>query len=557
MWNRIQAFFSPPTFPADEDRTRTAWFINVLILSTVPLLVMSQILGLIFGISTLFDPGFYIIAGLSITFSIIWGIMRAGQVILAAYLHIIVAFTGATVSTLTNGVGTQTYASYFIVILISGLLLGLRSVTIFTIASGITVAVLAQSQTIALEAFVVFTFSGVFLWLIISSLQNAVNRARANAADAQHSNQQLLELRDALERRVQERAAALGKRASQLQTISELAQAILQVQNPNEIFSAAVKLISEQFGFYHVGIFLIDRDREFVILQSANTAGGQKMLARGHRLMLGTGVVGFAAQMGKPRIALDVGTDAVFFNNPDLPDTRSEIALPMIASGQTIGVLDVQSTEPGAFTEEDFRALGTLANQMAIAIENARLLTEARASAKQVQEVFNDFVRIEWSRTTARNEQVGFRYNGGRIELLDTPLEHPEIASAVLTGNVVARHANGKDELQTTAAVPVKLRGEVIGILHIESNDPNRRWRDDELSLMEAVAERAAFAMENARLYQDARRRAAKERMIAEATSSISGSLNVENILQATAVELERVLGGSEVLIKFSDKDFS
>jgi GAF domain-containing protein len=316
-------------------------------------------------------------------------------------------------------------------------------------------------------------------------------------------------------------------------------------------------LISEQFGFYHVGIFLIDRDREFVILQSANSAGGQKMLARGHRLLLGTGVVGFAAQMGKPRIALDVGTDAVFFNNPDLPDTRSEIALPMIASGQTIGVLDVQSTEPGAFTEEDFRALGTLANQMAIAIENARLLTEARASAKQVQEVFNDFVRIEWSRTTGRNEQVGFRYNGGRIELLDTPLEYPEIASAVHSGNVVARHANGKDELQTTAAVPVKLRGEVIGILHIESNDPNRRWRDDELSLMEAVAERAAFAMENARLFQDARRRAAKERMIAEATSSISGSLNVENILQATAVELERVLGGSEVLIKFSDKDFS
>jgi GAF domain-containing protein len=103
-------------------------------------------------------------------------------------------------------------------------------------------------------------------------------------------------------------------------------------------------------------------------------------------------------------------------------------------------------------------------------------------------------------------------------------------------------------------AVPVKLRGEVIGILNIESNDPFKKWNSDELSLMEAVAERAALAMENARLFQDARRRAAKERMIAEATSLISGSLNIENILQNTAAELERVLGGSEILIRFSGR---
>jgi GAF domain-containing protein len=104
-------------------------------------------------------------------------------------------------------------------------------------------------------------------------------------------------------------------------------------------------------------------------------------------------------------------------------------------------------------------------------------------------------------------------------------------------------------------AVPVKLRGEVIGILHIESNDPIKEWQEDEVSLVQAVAERAAFAMENARLFQDARRRAAKERLISEATSRISGALNIENILHITAEELERVLGGSEVLIQFQSKD--
>lgn len=555
MWRKILTFFAPPKFIDDPEKTQKAGFINVMILVTVPLLVITQFLGLVLGTSQLFDAGFYIIAGLSLLFIIIWLVMRAGQVSIAANIYAIIAWLGSTASTLSNGVNTQTYASYFIVILIAGLLVGLRAVVLFTVLSGLTVAFIAQTTNIALEAITLFTFAGIFLSLIITSLQNAVNNARANADDLQHSNRQLLELRDALETRVQERTAALGKRAGQLQIISELAQTILQVQNPNEIFSAAVKLVSERFGFYHVGIFLVDREREFAILQAANSAGGQKMLARGHRLMLGTGVVGFAAQTGKPRLALDVGADVVFFNNPDLPDTRSEIALPMIASNQTIGVLDVQSTEPGAFSEEDYRVLGTLANQLAIAIENARLLTEARASAKQVQEVFNDFVHTEWSRTVKKTEQAGFRYSAGRIELLESQLENPEIASAVNTGNLISHTANGTSAAPATAAIPVKLRGEIIGVLYLEANDPNRKWKDDELSLMEAVAERAAFAMENARLFQDARRRAAKERMIAEATSSISGSLNVENILQATAVELERVLGGSEVLIRFDNKD--
>lgn len=364
-----------------------------------------------------------------------------------------------------------------------------------------------------------------------------------------------------LEERVKERTAKLersnqitSRHASQLQTIAELAQSIAQVQNPNEIFSTASKLISERFGYYHVGIFLIDRDRENAVLQAANSEGGKKLLERGHRLKLGTGVVGFAAQTGKPRLALNVGEDAVFFNNPDLPNTRSEVALPLIYGERLIGVLDVQSMEPGAFAEEDFQVLGTLANQLAIAIENARLLSEARASARQVQEVFNEFVRTQWTRTGERMDYAGYRYNSGRIEILEAPKDG-EVDPKVDSNNLTANSARPSEPMRGKVNVPVRLRGEVIGMLNIESNDPTRSWRPDEISLMEAVAERAALALENARLFQDARRRAAKERMIAEATSHISSSMNIENILEATAAELERVLGGSEVLIRFAGKD--
>jgi GAF domain-containing protein len=304
---------------------------------------------------------------------------------------------------------------------------------------------------------------------------------------------------------------------------------------------------------------LVDPAREYSILQAANSEGGERMLQRGHRLKMGVGVVGFCAETGQPRIALDVGADAVFFNNPDLPATHSEAALPLKTQGETIGVLDVQSTETGAFSAEDLEVLTALANQVSIALENARLITEARAAYQQVQQVYNEFTRTEWSRTLSRTDKGGFRYRLGRIEMLENGVETPEVSTAVRYGEITADQSGGSPEnvKRSAIAVPVKLRGEVIGVLQIESDNPLRQWQDDEVSLVQAVAERAAFAMENARLFQEARKRAAKERLISQATTRISSAFNVENILQTTAEELGRVLGGSEISVQFQSKDSS
>ncbi len=393
-----------------------------------------------------------------------------------------------------------------------------------------------------------------FVLIALSSFRNIIEKDRLD--EVRIINRELEDLTANLENRVNERTTELeqvtrqtARRAAQLQAITELSETIAQLQQLGEVFPAATRLINERFGFYHVGIFLVDSNHEFAILQAANSEGGQRMLARGHRLKLGTGVVGFSAQTGQPRIALDVGVDAVFFNNPDLPNTRSEAALPMKSHNETIGVLDVQSTEPNAFSNEDLQVLTTLANQVSIALENARLLTETRAALTQVQEVYNEFTRAEWSRTTSQAEQPGFRYKGGRIEILEEQLTISEVVSAARNGEIT----DGNME-RSAVAIPVKLRGEVIGVLHIASNDPTKKWLPDEVGLVEAVAERAAFAMENARLFQDARRRAAKESRISEASARISGATNIENILQTTADELQRVLGGSEVLIQFQGK---
>ena len=434
------------------------------------------------------------------------------------------------------------------------LLAGLDIVALFTaqvISSVVTGETIVQAAMIAMI--------GILLFLLTNF---RTNLEKFNLDQVQTINRELEQLTGTLEQRVDKHTHQLevanqqiSARISQLEAITRLSKTIAQLQDLNEIFPQATGLINEFFGFYHIGIFLIDSQKEFAILQAANSEGGKRMLTRGHQLHLGTGVVGYAALTGIPRIALDVGKDAVFFNNPDLPETRSEVALPHKVRGETIGILDVQSKEAAAFSNNDLLILTTLANQVAIAIENARLLTETRAALVQVQEVYDEFTRAEWSRAIARMHLPGYRYNAGRIEMLDKSLKAPEVLKAIQNGEVASGSNNGSKEKDSTVAVPVKLRGEVIGIIHVESNNPSRRWLEDEVSLVEAVAERAAVAMENARLFQDARRRAVKEQSISEATARISSAMNLENILHATAEELERVLGVSEVSIRFQGRE--
>ena len=194
------------------------------------------------------------------------------------------------------------------------------------------------------------------------------------------SNEELYKLNLSLEDRIADSTAELvttnrrnERRARQFEAIAQVARVIATVQELDALLPRITQVISQQFGFYHVGIFMWDENREFAILMAANSEGGQRMLKRGHKLGIGqTGIVGFVAATGTSRIALDVGADAVFFDNPDLPSTRSELALPLRVGTEIIGVLDVQSTEQNVFQDEDTDVLSTLADQVAIAIQNGR-----------------------------------------------------------------------------------------------------------------------------------------------------------------------------------------
>ena len=382
---------------------------------------------------------------------------------------------------------------------------------------------------------------------------------------AKSFNRMTNQLRDTLgglERRVAERTADLDmarlfseRRAQELQSISEISRAISTEQRLEILLPLITRLVSERFEFYHVGIFFVDDTRRFTYLQAANSEGGQRMLARGHRLDVGTGLVGTVVQTGKPRIALDVGTDAAFFDNPDLPDTHSEMALPLNTRGRTIGVIDVQSTRTGAFTEYDANTLGILADQIAIAIENARLFGQTQQARDEAEALYAQVIRQEWTTFGQRETRIGYRQTPTGGKLLAKPVETDDIRQALEKGKVVV--TDGKEnKSQPTITIPVKLRGHVIGALNIKSPTRNRKWNQDEINLAQAVSDRLALALDNVRLLQESQRRAAKEAKIGEVSAKIGASVNMRNVLQTAVEELGRALHGAEVVIQFeSDQE--
>jgi GAF domain-containing protein len=355
---------------------------------------------------------------------------------------------------------------------------------------------------------------------------------------------------ETLEDKVKERTADLEttaenakQRADQLQSIVEITHTITtSIQNFDELLPEITQQTSAALGFYHVGIFLTDQTGQYAILQASNSAGGQKMLKKGYRLKVGQAdIVGFVTGSGQPRIALDVGDDATF-NNPDLPDTLSEMALPLRVGENIIGALDLQSNEASAFSVEDIGMFSLLANQIAIVIQNARLFEETRAALVEAQVFYRQSATASW-REVLRQGTRGYRYLNGSVEAVKTAGETPK---------KIAAGSGNNPELLT---IPINIRGKNLGVLNIRQTGRSQSWSGSEIHIYQSIVDRISFALENARLYQDAQRRASKERVISEIATKVSSSVNMDNILQTAVEELGRVLPGSEVVIQFEQED--
>lgn len=370
---------------------------------------------------------------------------------------------------------------------------------------------------------------------------------------------QMQQLITGLEERVRERTQELAARndsltlrARQLETIADVAGAVTQAQELESLLKKVTAMISERFGFYHVGIFLLDDQQKYAVLRAANSEGGQKMLQRSHRLEVGqTGIVGYATATGEARIATDVGQDAVYFNNPDLPLTRSEMALPLMVGEQVIGALDVQSTEANAFSDEDIQLFSILADQVAIAIYNNRLYTETNQALAEAQLIHRRYLEQEWRRETSDRRHTSYAYSHIGVAPSE-PLDSPDIRSVFASGQPVAEPVNEADGAQSSPAVlgiPIKLRGETIGVIRVKDEQAKDQWTEDEIDSIQAIADQVGLALENARLFNQTSRKAERERKVLEITSKIRSTTNPQEMLQIALEELQQALNTNRAQI--------
>ncbi|MDY6875754.1 MAG: GAF domain-containing protein [Chloroflexota bacterium] len=338
-----------------------------------------------------------------------------------------------------------------------------------------------------------------------------------------------------LEQQVAERTADLARRAVQLQAAAEVAREAAAIRDVDQLLDEAVRLISDLFGFYHAGVFLVDDKREYAVLRAASSEGGRRMLDRGHKLAVGkVGMVGYVTGIGEPRIALDVGEDAVHFVNPDLPQTRSEMALPLRARGEVIGALDVQSAGEAAFTDEDAAVLQTMADQLAVAVENARLFEQAETNLRELDALYRLHTQEEWEQLTREHVMTtAYRYSPVGISPAEEA-QWPEIGGAVQRGEAVVLSDDGAEFMTT----PMTLRGQTIGVLGFRRPAGAEPWSAQDVALTEATASQVALALENARLFQEARRRTGELALINRVISAAISFPDLRETLDAVAAEL-------------------
>jgi GAF domain-containing protein len=410
------------------------------------------------------------------------------------------------------------------------ILTGLNVAAIFTLVLAMGVSAPPSEY---LTSAGIITVIGVAL-AAIDNFRTGTERARLNEVNA--ANRELQIMQASLENRVKERTSALDRRTSQLEAASYVSRQTAAIQDPHILLSNVVDLITAQFGYYHAAIFLLDERGRFAILQAASSDGGKRMLARGHRLEVGReGIVGYAAFQKRARIALDVGEEAIYFNNPDLPNTRSEVALPLTVRGKVIGVLDIQSYEQQAFTPDDVNTLQAMADQVALAIDNDRLLAESLTSLKQLQAITAESTYRTWKQRLSRKSH-GYTYTPSGVSSL-VPDEHAEKTPEAVS------------PFEDKITIPISLRNNKLGEITLKRRGKNPKWTEREQQLADQVAAQVALALDNARLLEETQFRAAREQTISAIGSRLSQTTDLDTLLKLAVQELHQLPDVTETAI--------
>ncbi len=353
---------------------------------------------------------------------------------------------------------------------------------------------------------------------------------------------------------------ALEKRSEQLQVAASVAQTVTSILESDTLPQRVASIVRDRFGLYYVGLFLVAEasgrfgdDKQWIVLRGATGEAGKQMLEDGYRLAVDdASTVGTCIIGGKAQIVLDIEPDETTY----LPDTRSELVLPLISRGRSIGALMLQSTDPYAFTDEDMMVFQTMAGQITVAIENARLLEQAQTALADMEATQQRYVQQAWDEYLETRGDFSYYLPGSTANIADERLRGA-IQDAIQTQSVVVLASDGQEQLAgaETLVVPAIFRGQPIGALAIQSQEHS--WTVEEISLARLLAERMALIAENLRLFEESQATAARERLLSEVASRVRERLDVETVLRTAADEIYQALDLESVTVRLTDSQLS
>jgi len=316
--------------------------------------------------------------------------------------------------------------------------------------------------------------------------------------------------RNLLESQLQE---AFDRRGEQVQISTEITQEISQASELSELFDRVVTLTKERLGYYHTQLLRYEPGQDAVVLITGYGKTGAQMLSLGHSMPLGSGLIGTAAESGKTVMRPDLAIDPDWQPNPLLPETKGEIAVPIKLGDEILGVLDVQSDQAGALTEDDQLMLEGLCGQIAIAMDQTRLRQEMEERLTEINRLYQAMSREGWeSYTSSTSLPEGFQYDQSGVRVVDSGDGQEHLVSAPLT-------------------VP---GGHTIGTLSI-TDDPDNPLSRDDRAFLRQVSEQVALALESARLSEQTQEALARTDELYNISQAMNEGNSEAEILEALA----------------------
>ena len=346
------------------------------------------------------------------------------------------------------------------------------------------------------------------------------------------------EMLTSLKKQVDGQVGEVERRSSYLTAAAELGQAASSNLDTDKLIQQAIDIIQKQFDLYYVGLFLLSEDGKWAELRAGTGKAGEAMLSREHRIAVGDGMIGWCISNAQARIAQEADQDRIRLEFSELPNTRSEAALPLRTRGRIIGALTVQSEQEKAFDEIAIDALQALANQVAVAVDHTRLIAESREALYTAQRAYGIKGQTDWVKIFQDRPNFGFYANMENILPMDESSPGIELS-----------HLEAKNVIH----LPIRVRGQVLGTIHARKQDDGGAWNPEETALLATLTDQLSLALENARLYQDTQRIAEREHIISDITAKVRASTNVNAILQTAVRELAEALRVSKATVQLND----